>query len=84
MSLQYWLGLFQIKGAAYDLFLSRTLKHASIVRFSSSEDAMGQFDALGLDAGAKLLGEYLEYARRSSLVADGLQCSGQGDVTVVL
>lgn len=110
------------KGAAYDLFLSRTLKHASIVRLDRSEDAIEQFVALGLDAaagvrqplqahanehtgyrvldgrftvieqamccprgreaGAKLLGEYLEFAKRSGIVAEGLQRSGQGDATL--
>lgn len=110
------------KGAAYDLFLSRTLRHASVVRFASSEDAIEQFVALELDAaagvrqplqayakahagyrvldgrftvieqamccprgreaGAKLLGMYLEYAKKSGLIADGLQRSGQGDATM--
>jgi len=110
------------KGAAYDLFLTRTLKHAAIVRLPLSEDAMEQFADLGLDAaagvrqplqvyakehagyrvlddrftvieqamgcpqgreaGSRLLEAYLEFAKRSGLVAEGLRCSGQGDATL--
>jgi len=111
------------KGAAYDLFLTRTLKHAAIVRLPLSEDAMEQFAELGLDAaagvrqplqayakahagyrvlddrftvieqamccpqgreaGSRLLEVYLEFAKRSGLIADGLRRSGQGDATLV-
>jgi polar amino acid transport system substrate-binding protein len=37
------------KGSAYDLFLSRTLQHASVVR---GEEGVGVFRELGLEAGA--------------------------------
>jgi len=40
------------KGAAYDLFLSRTLRHASIVRLPTSEKAMTQFESVGAHAAA--------------------------------
>lgn len=110
------------RGAAYDLFLSRTLRRASIVRLDTSEDAIEQFAALGLDAaagvrqpletharahdgyrvldgrftvieqamgcprggdaGARLLREYVEYAKKSGLIAEGLQRSGQGNTTI--
>lgn len=109
-------------GAAYDLFLSRTLKHASIIRLDRSEDAIEQFVALGLDAaagvrqplethaqahagyrvldgrftvieqamgcprgrdaGARLLRDYVEYAKKSGLIAEGLRRSGQGNATI--
>ena len=36
------------KGAAYDLFLSRTLKNAEIVRYPLSEDAIERFDRDGV------------------------------------
>lgn len=40
------------KGAAYDLFLTRTLKHAALVRASSTGAVLGLFVAEGLDAAA--------------------------------
>lgn len=40
------------KGAAYDLFLSRTLKNAELVRASTSAGAVDTFLELGLDAAA--------------------------------
>lgn len=110
------------KGAAYDLFLSRTLKNAEIVRYPLSEDAIERFDADGIstvagvrqplnthagqfpgyrvlegrftvieqamgcpkgrDKAAALVRRYLEFAKASGMVADGLQRSGEGDATV--
>lgn len=109
------------KGAAYDLFLSRTLTQASIVRLPLSEDAIEQFAEMGLDAaagvrqplaahaaahpgyrvledrftvikqamgcprgreaGARLVARYLDFAKKSGLITDGLRRSGQGDAT---
>lgn len=40
------------KGAAYDLFLTRTLKHAEIVRAATSADAIDLFVEQSLDAAA--------------------------------
>lgn len=40
------------KGAAYDLFLSRTLKNANLVRAETSSEAVHTFLELGLDAAA--------------------------------
>ena len=40
------------KGAAYDLFLTRTLKHAALVRAPSTAAVLGLFVAEGLDAAA--------------------------------
>lgn len=110
------------EGAAYDLFLSRTLKHASIVRVPTSEEAIERFEALGADTAAgvrqplethagqhagfkvlegrftvieqamgcprgrdsaeRLLKSYIEYAKKSGMVAEGLSRSGQADATV--
>ncbi|MFB0934361.1 MAG: ABC transporter substrate-binding protein [Propionivibrio sp.] len=38
------------KGAAYDLYLTRTLKHAALVRAPSTGEVLGLFVAEGLDA----------------------------------
>jgi len=105
------------EGAAYDLFLSRTLRNASIVRVPTSEEAIARFASIGADTAAgvrqpletharanagfrvldgrftvieqamgsplgreaagRLLGQYVEFAKRSGLVADGLKRSGQ-------
>lgn len=40
------------KGAAYDLFLTRTLKHAQLERAETSDSAVDLFQALALDAAA--------------------------------
>ncbi|MFA7670221.1 MAG: transporter substrate-binding domain-containing protein [Burkholderiaceae bacterium] len=40
------------EGAAYDLYLSRTLKHAEILRAPTSAEAVGLFIEQGLDAAA--------------------------------
>lgn len=38
------------KGAAYDLYLTRALKHATLVRAETPADAMSLFEVEGLDA----------------------------------
>lgn len=40
------------KGAAYDLFLTRSLQHAALVRAPSTAEVIGLFAAEGLDAAA--------------------------------
>lgn len=110
------------EGAAYDLFLSRTLKRAEIVRYPLSEDAIERFDQDGVstvagvrqplnthagkfdgyrvleghftviqqamgcpkgrDKAAALVHRYLEFAKASGMVAEGLRRSGEGDATV--
>ena len=110
------------KNAAYDLFLTRTLKKAEIVRYPLSEDAIERFDADGISTvagvrqplnthagqfpgyrvlegrftvieqamgcpkgrgkAAALVRRYLEFAKASGMVADGLQRSGEGGATV--
>ena len=40
------------RGAAYDLHLTRTLKHAEIVRVPTSDEALPHFLSQGLEAGA--------------------------------
>jgi polar amino acid transport system substrate-binding protein len=40
------------RGAAYDLFLTRTLEHAELVRAETSAEAMNLFAAAGLEAAA--------------------------------
>lgn len=51
------------EGAAYDLFLSRALHHASIVRFETSQDAIEQFAERGLHAAAGVRQPLETYAR---------------------
>lgn len=50
------------KGAAYDLFLSRTLKHAEIVRAATSADAIDLFVADKLEAVAGVKQPLIKYA----------------------
>ena len=50
------------KGAAYDLHLTRTLKHAELVRTSTSAGAMEMFLAEGLDAAAGVRQPLLRFA----------------------
>lgn len=52
------------RGAAYDLFLSRTLKVASLVRTETSVGAVDLFVERGLDAAAGVRQPLQEYARR--------------------
>ena len=51
------------KGAAYDLFLTRTLKHAELVRHDTSVGAMELFIDAGLDAAAGVRQPLVEFAR---------------------
>jgi polar amino acid transport system substrate-binding protein len=50
------------KGAAYDLFLSRTLKHAQLVRADTSAGAVDLFVREGLDAAAGVKNPLAAYA----------------------
>jgi polar amino acid transport system substrate-binding protein len=52
------------KGAAYDLFLSRSLRHAEIVRADTSADALELFLAQQLDAAAGVRQPLLAFAAR--------------------
>lgn len=54
------------KGAAYDLFLTRMLKHAALVRAPSTGAVLGLFVAEGLDAAAGIR-QPLEAAAREHL-----------------
>jgi polar amino acid transport system substrate-binding protein len=51
------------KGAAYDLFLTRTMKHAELVRSDTSAGAMEMFFDGGLEAVAGVRQPLLEFAR---------------------
>jgi polar amino acid transport system substrate-binding protein len=50
------------RGAAYDLFLTRTLKHAELVRADTSSGALDHFAACHLDAAAGVRAALLAYA----------------------
>ncbi len=50
------------EGSAYDLFLSRTLRHAAVVR---SPDGLGAFRAQGLEAGAGIRQVVSDFAART-------------------
>jgi polar amino acid transport system substrate-binding protein len=50
------------KGAAYDLFLSRNLRHASLIRAETSADAIDLFVQRDLDAAAGVKQPLLAYA----------------------
>jgi polar amino acid transport system substrate-binding protein len=50
------------KGAAYDLFLTRTLRHATLVRSETSEKAIDLFVTQNLDAAAGVRQPLLAYA----------------------
>src|SRR5690606_1624191 len=54
------------EGAAYDLFLSRTLKHASIVRVPTSEEAIERFNELGADTAAGVRQPLETHARENA------------------
>jgi polar amino acid transport system substrate-binding protein len=54
------------KGAAYDLFLTRTIKHAELVRHETSSGAMELFLAGGLEAAAGVKPPLVEFARARS------------------
>jgi polar amino acid transport system substrate-binding protein len=51
------------KGAAYDLYLSRTLKHAELVRSATSAEALEQFLADGLEAAAGVRQPLVKFAQ---------------------
>ena len=51
------------RGAAYDLFLSRTLKHAELVRSETSSAAVELFLQAGLDAAAGVKNSLVAHAR---------------------
>jgi polar amino acid transport system substrate-binding protein len=51
------------KGAAYDLYLSRALKHAELVRADTSAGAVDLFLAQKLDAAAGVKNPLVEFAR---------------------
>jgi polar amino acid transport system substrate-binding protein len=51
-----------VKGAAYDLFLTRTLKHAELVRSDTSAGAIELFFDAGLTAAAGVKQPLVEYA----------------------
>jgi polar amino acid transport system substrate-binding protein len=54
------------KGAAYDLFLTRKLKHAELVRSETSAGAMDLFLDSGLEAAAGVKQPLIEFARMHS------------------
>jgi polar amino acid transport system substrate-binding protein len=54
------------RGAAYDLFLSRALKHAELVRADTSEDAVRLFVEAGLDAAAGVKQPLVKFARNNN------------------
>jgi polar amino acid transport system substrate-binding protein len=54
------------KGAAYDLFLTRTIKHAELVRHETSTGAMELFVDGGLEAAAGVKQPLVEFARTHS------------------
>ena len=51
------------RGAAYDLYLTRTLKHAELIRSESSAGAIEFFVAAGLEAAAGVKRPLIDYAR---------------------
>jgi polar amino acid transport system substrate-binding protein len=51
------------KGAAYDLYLTRTLRHATLVRSDTSAGAVDLFLQAGLDAAAGVRNPLTEYSR---------------------
>lgn len=51
------------KGSAYDLFLTRTVKHMQLVRFPTSQDAIEEFAKQKLDAVGGVKQPLVEYAK---------------------
>src|SRR5207247_472668 len=51
------------KGSAYDLFLTRTIKNATIVRAPSGDEAIAQFLAEKLDAAAGVKQPLVQFAK---------------------
>src|SRR5882672_3892055 len=54
------------RGAAYDLYLTRALKNAELVRFDTSQDAIDAFVAQRLDAAAGVKNALAAFAARNS------------------
>lgn len=54
------------KGAAYDLYLSRTLKNAELIRATTSAGAVDTFLELGLEAAAGVRQPLERFARKAS------------------
>jgi polar amino acid transport system substrate-binding protein len=52
------------KGSAYDLYLTRTLKHAQLVRWPTGNEAMAMFVADKLEAAAGVRQPIVEFASR--------------------
>ncbi len=52
--------------SAYDLYLTRTLKHAEIVRAGTSSDGLGLFLSEGLDVAAGVKASLLDFAKTRS------------------
>jgi len=52
------------KGSAYDLYLTRTLKHAQLVRSPTGDEAMAMFVADKLEAAAGVRQPIIEFASR--------------------
>ena len=52
------------KGSAYDLYLTRTLKHAQLVRSPTGDEAMAMFVANKLEAAAGVRQPIVEFASR--------------------
>src|SRR6266568_1241740 len=75
------------QGSAYDLYLSRTLRHAEVVR---GTDGIDEFRAQGLDAAAGtrqpmtvgFLRDLVTELKGNGFVADALRRANQFDVTV--
>jgi polar amino acid transport system substrate-binding protein len=63
------------KGSAYDLFLTRTLRHAPIVRAPTSPTVVETFLDQGAEAAAFLAG-FVEDMKASGFVADALRRHG--------
>jgi polar amino acid transport system substrate-binding protein len=54
------------RGAAYDLYLTKALKNAELVRFDTSQAAIDQFAAQRLDAAAGVKNALAAYAARNA------------------
>ena len=56
------------KGSAYDLFLTRTLQHATLVRYPTSQLALQGFLADKLDAAAGVKQQLVQFAKVNATV----------------
>jgi polar amino acid transport system substrate-binding protein len=59
------------KGSAYDLFLTRTLQHATLVRYPTSPLALQGFLADRIDAAAGVKQLLVQFAKTNARVMDG-------------